>query len=163
MANKTDQLKLLANLRPPFPDSVFTTAEICYCDVPNPSRKNWDGAFYGLEAFTTCGAYDWTERGGIVFWDDDRVIPLRPGTTVVFPAGTKRFSFVPVAPHEKQFIFRQYSNMGAFRWIEKGGRSDSEFEELASVEEEEAWIIKRERRGQTAARMYSKLDDIYIF
>ncbi|KAJ7666202.1 hypothetical protein DFH06DRAFT_925247, partial [Mycena polygramma] len=100
----------------PFANSVFTTAEISFCDVPNLSRKNWESTFYGLEAITSCGTYDWEERRGIILWDDDRVIPMPPGTTVVFPAGAKQYSFVPVAPHESRYLFRQYCHAGALRW-----------------------------------------------
>ncbi|KAJ7895681.1 hypothetical protein B0H13DRAFT_1624307, partial [Mycena leptocephala] len=163
LADKVCQLKARAKVTTPFPDSIFTTAKISFGDVPNLSRKNWDATFYGLEAVTSFGHYDWRKRGGFVSWDDNRVIPLRPGATVIFPAGMKRFSFVPVAPNETRFLFRQYCHAGALRWVEKDGRSDAEFEAEASAAEAEAWDVKRAHRGKIAAQMYSKIGDIYVF
>ncbi|KAJ7849478.1 hypothetical protein B0H13DRAFT_1645009, partial [Mycena leptocephala] len=161
---KVAKLKADRKLSTPFPNSIFTTTEISFCDVPNLSRKNWDATFYGLEVITSCGNYDWQERGGLISWDDDRVIPLPPGTTVVFPAGTKRFSFIPVAPDESRFLFRQFCHAGIFRWIEKGGWSDTQFEMFAASDEElEAWNKKRANRGARVAKMYSKIGDIYAF
>jgi hypothetical protein len=157
LADKVGQLKACAQVATPFPDSIFTTAEISFGDVPSLSRKNWDATFYGLEAVTSFGHYDWRERGGFVSWDDNRVIPLRPGATVVFPAGTKKFSFLPVAPNETCFLFRQYCHAGALRWVGKDGRSDSEFEAEASAAEAEAWDIKRAAGGRPQHRCIAKL------
>ncbi|KAJ7716562.1 hypothetical protein B0H16DRAFT_1741225 [Mycena metata] len=157
-----EQLRLRHGICTPFPDSVFTTCEIAFCDVPNTSRKNWEATFYAFEAITSCGDYDWKERGGIIFWDDDRIVPLRPGTTVVFPGGTKRYSFIPVAAHETRYIVRQYCHASALRFVEKG-RCDADFEADASEGEVEAWETKRARRGTAAARMYSKLKDLFVF
>jgi hypothetical protein len=108
---KVAKLKAGCKLSTPFPNSIFTTVEISFCDMPNLSHKNWDATFYGLEVITSCGNYDWQEQGGLISWDNDCVIPLPPGTTVVFPAGTKRFSFIPVTPDEStgSFATRAYS------------------------------------------------------
>lgn len=160
---QVNRLRELRNLCTPFSNSVFTTCEITFGDVPDLSRKNWDATFYGFEAITVGGSYDWRVRGGIIFWDDDRVFPLRPGSTVLFPAGTKRFSFVPVAQHETWYTIRQFCHASALRWVEKGGRSDSIFDRKASLVEKEAWNAKREQRGKIAAKKYSKLRDIYVF
>jgi hypothetical protein len=80
----------------------------------------------------------------------------------LFPAGTKRYSFVPVAPHETRFLFRQYCNAGVLRWLEKGGQTDSEFDLLASSEQTEAWEEKRKNRGKAALKKFSKYGDVYI-
>ncbi|KAJ7735171.1 hypothetical protein B0H16DRAFT_1731435 [Mycena metata] len=156
-----EQLRMCHGISTPFANSVFTTSEIAFCDVPNVSRKNWEATFYAFEAITSCGDYDWKERGGIILWDDDHIIPLRPGTTIVFPGGTKRYSFIPVAAHETRYIFRQYCHASALRFVEKG-RCDADFDADASDGEVEAWETKRTRRGTTAARMYSKLRDLFV-
>ncbi|KAJ7044908.1 hypothetical protein C8F04DRAFT_1250151 [Mycena alexandri] len=161
LRDMVELLRMRHGLATPFPNSVFTTCEIAFCDVPNVSRKNWESTFYGFEAITSCGDYDWKQRGGLILWDDDRIIPLRPGATVIFPGGTKRYSFIPVAPHETRYIFRQYCHASALRFVEKG-RCDTDFEADASDSEVEAWETKRARRGTAAARMYSKLKDIYV-
>ncbi|KAJ7140434.1 hypothetical protein C8R46DRAFT_921364 [Mycena filopes] len=152
----------MTGLETPFPGSVFTTAELCYGDVPTLSAKNWDASFYAWEAITSLGNYTSEERGGIILWEDGRVFPLTPGATFVFPSGTKRYSFVPVAPDETRVIFRQFCNAGALRWAEKGGRSDSEFDREASDDEKAAWEARRTARAETAAKLYSKLNDLFV-
>ncbi|KAJ7511172.1 hypothetical protein B0H11DRAFT_1700528 [Mycena galericulata] len=158
-----DLLRQRTNLGPAFPDSVFTTSEIVLCDAPNISRKNLDTVFYGFEAIIVLGSYDWKERGGLVLWHNETVIPLRPGGGALFPAGTMRYSFVPVAAHERQYLFRQYCHASVLRWVDKGFRSDTEFEATASQEELAAWEAMRATRGSTSAKMFTKIDDIYVF
>ncbi|KAJ6547926.1 hypothetical protein DFH09DRAFT_926679 [Mycena vulgaris] len=81
-----------------------------------------------MEAITSIGNYDHTKGGHIIFWGPGGkgVVELAPGHTIIFPARTKRYSFVAVAPNETRFLFCQWCNAGVLRWIEKGGRSDTE-------------------------------------
>ncbi|KAJ7172871.1 hypothetical protein C8R43DRAFT_873922 [Mycena crocata] len=161
-AAKMDRLFSRTGLAPAFQHSVFTTSEISFGDAPSVSRKNLDAVFYGFEALTVFGEYDWEVRGHIIFWDDEGAIPLRPGSTVLFPAGTKRYSFLAVASNETRFVFRQFCHSGIIRWLERGCMSDLEFEENASVEEMAMWNAKRNARGRTSAKLYGKLKDVYV-
>ncbi|KAJ7080881.1 hypothetical protein C8R43DRAFT_909878, partial [Mycena crocata] len=155
------KLRDTLNLRTPFLDSVFTTTEVLFSnDEDEMSRKNPDATLDGMEAMTFLGEFT---DGGIVFWEDDVTIPLRPGNTVIFPSGTKRFSFAALKPNETRYIFRQYCNAGAMRWLEKGNRSDTEFDASASVEEKEEWEAKRARRAVASSKLYTKINDIYVF
>ncbi|KAJ7784195.1 hypothetical protein B0H16DRAFT_1296294 [Mycena metata] len=160
--SKVRELNDRLNLETPFQSSVFTTAQIIFGDVPNLSRKNSDANFYAFEAITSFGNYDWQKRGGLILWDDDRVIPLRPGATVVVPTGSKPYSFVPVAADETRVLLRQFCHAGALRWVDKGGRSDAQFDLTATDAEKAAWEAKRVARGEAAAKMYSKLGDIFV-
>ncbi|KAJ7156556.1 hypothetical protein C8R43DRAFT_949409 [Mycena crocata] len=116
-AYQANQLKEQLNLRMPYFDSVFTTCEVSFADVPALSRTNYKATLDGMEALTLGGNF---VESGVVFWEDDTVISLRPGGTVLFPSGTKRFSLVAVKPGETMYVFRQYCNAGAVRWLEKG-------------------------------------------
>ncbi|KAJ7457543.1 hypothetical protein B0H11DRAFT_2243300 [Mycena galericulata] len=145
---------------PPFDHSVFTTCEISFCDAPRPTSKNYDSLFYGMELITSIGDY---EGGGIIFSDDEGVLPLLSGSTVAFPAGTKRYTFESVAPHETRFLIRQFCHAGIMRWVDKGGRSDMEFERNASAADKAAWEAYRLTRGNTSAKLFSKLGDVYVF
>ncbi|KAJ7727501.1 hypothetical protein B0H14DRAFT_2284124, partial [Mycena olivaceomarginata] len=102
---------------------------------------------------TVIGSWDPRKGGGIMFWDDDALIELIPGATVLFPAGTKHYSLVAVAPHETQYVFRQYCHAGVLRWVEKGGRSDVQFEVMAKRAEVEAWNEFRAKRGHASVRI----------
>ncbi|KAJ7115651.1 hypothetical protein C8R43DRAFT_1138108 [Mycena crocata] len=146
---------------PPFSNSVFTTGEISFCDAPALSRKNFDSSPGTLEAICSVGQYDYNTGGFCHFWDDEGMIEVPPGTTILFPAG-KRYSFMPVGKGEKRYLFRQFCNAGVVRWIEKDGMSDSEFDLHASPEAIEAWEEKRLQRGPTAARLFTKLNDVFF-
>ncbi|KAJ7439286.1 hypothetical protein B0H11DRAFT_1934715 [Mycena galericulata] len=151
-------------ISPAFPDSVFTTTEIAFGDGPQLSRKNREARFDTMEALTVGGTYAWEEgRPLLVFWDDFAVFPLRPGTTVLYPAGTKRFSFVGVAPHETFYIFQQFCHAEILRWIEKDFRSDYEFEADPLDHEWDAFREQRKDRARQGIKLYAKINDIYVF
>ncbi|KAJ7139368.1 hypothetical protein C8R44DRAFT_867519 [Mycena epipterygia] len=147
VASKVSELIERNIVAPPFENSIFTTAEIHFCDAPSLSGKSEDSVFYTVEAFTT----------------DLKVLPLPPGTTVLFTAGCKRYSFVAVAPHKTRYLVRQSCNAGALRWVDKGFRSDATFERTATVLEQAAWQSKRETRGCTSTKLFSKVRDVYVF
>ncbi|KAJ7083933.1 hypothetical protein B0H15DRAFT_784575, partial [Mycena belliarum] len=146
----------------PFPDSVFTTCKISFCDAPSVAEKNEDAACETMEAVTIIGNYDHTKRGQFVSWEDGKIVQVRSGSTVLFPAGTKRYSFLAVAPNETRYLFRQYCNAGVLRWIEKGGRSDQEWED--SVPPEELATLKEMRAalGAASIKSFSKISDIFV-
>ncbi|KAJ7450434.1 hypothetical protein FB451DRAFT_1052313 [Mycena latifolia] len=115
-----------------------------------------------MEVITSFGTYDHKKRGHILFWDDDKVVELPSGASVMFPAGSKRYSFLPVDGHEERFLFRQFCHASVFRWVEKGGHSDTEFESVSSPEAIDAWNEKRARWGEAGAKLFSKLEDIFV-
>ncbi|KAJ7742487.1 hypothetical protein DFH07DRAFT_964530 [Mycena maculata] len=156
--DKVSKLKEMCNLVPPFPKSVFTTSEVIACGMPNLSREIYDAAMFSMVAFATGGNYT---KGGVIFWDDNTMIPLLPGETVLFWGPTKRYSFLPVAPNERMYVFKQSVNVGIVRWIERGGRSDVQFEESATDAEQTNWQTICNRRGDV--RRYGKLQDIFVF
>ncbi|KAJ7441681.1 hypothetical protein B0H11DRAFT_1749644, partial [Mycena galericulata] len=163
LEHKMSLLKAQTGMCPAFPDSVFTTSEIAFGDGPQLSRKNRDAQFDTMEAITVGGDYAWEQgRAMIIFWDDYVAIPLRPGTTVLYPTGTKRFSFTGVAAHEKFYIFRQFCHAGVLRWIDKGFQSDEDFATALSEEGYIDFQTGRQRRGQTGIHKYTKINDIYV-
>ncbi|KAJ7735254.1 hypothetical protein DFH07DRAFT_967255 [Mycena maculata] len=155
-------LRTRTTLHPVFP-GIFTTSEIAFADGPQHSRRNREIQYDTLEAVTVCGDYEWHEHGRIVFWDHDKSVALRPGTTLLFPAGAMRFSFVGVAAHEKICLFRQFCHASVLRWLEKDGLSDTQFELTTSEEELVAFKATRVMRPASAVQMYSKIGEIYVF
>ena len=159
---RIDQLMERQIAFPTFAHSVFTTAQINFDDVVPRSRKNRDSSFGTMEAITSLGNYEHEDgRGAVILWDDETVVHFPPGSTIVFPSGTKRFSFIPVALREERYFFRQYCDAGVFRWLDKGGRTDAEFEKDATIEEKAAWEARRENRAKTAVKLFSKVGDVY--
>ncbi|KAJ7860814.1 hypothetical protein B0H14DRAFT_2350433 [Mycena olivaceomarginata] len=162
VSSNVDELIRRRITYPPFPKSVFTTAEVNFCDAPSISRKNWDAVFDSMEAVTSLGTYDHRKGGHIMFLDDDEMVEMPPGTTVLFPAGTKSYNFAAVGKHEQRYLFRQFCSAGVLRWVEKGGRSDKQFDDEAALENQDAWDEMRRHRGQTSLKLFSKLKDIYV-
>jgi hypothetical protein len=120
-----------------------------------------------MEAFTSLGSYDHMQGGHLVCWDDNIMFELRPGATILIPAGSKQFSFVSVAPHETRFLFRQYCSAAVFRWIDKRGYADTEAIEQAPADPELAmalvtWEEMRARRGREGLQMFARLQDLYV-
>jgi hypothetical protein len=160
--SKVDELISREIVFPAYQHSVFTTTEISFGHAPSPAWKNIMTAFDTMEAITVLGSWDPRKGGGIMFWHDGTMLELIPGATVLFPAGTKNYSLVAIAPHETRYVFRQYCHAGVLRWIEKGGRSDTEFDEGAGPDEIKAWNEIREKRGRASAKMFSKIGDIFV-
>ncbi|KAJ7893750.1 hypothetical protein B0H13DRAFT_1625090 [Mycena leptocephala] len=162
VGTKVDQLVNRHIAFPAFKNSVFTTSEINFCDAPSVSRQNYDAAFDTMEAFTSLGFYDHEKGGHLILPDDNKVIELPPGTTVLLPAGTKRFNFAAVGKREKRFLFRQFCSAGVLRWVEKGGRTDREFQAAAGPQAIQAWNNMCRVRGETSLKSFTKLRDVYV-
>ncbi|KAK6971925.1 hypothetical protein R3P38DRAFT_2813183 [Favolaschia claudopus] len=146
----------------PFIGSVFTTTELVFCDAPIMSRINRDMAHTTFMAVTAFGKYNSKTGGQIVFGDDDKMLEFPAGRTVIFPAGAKEYTFAAVGRNEERFLIRQYCNAGVLRWVEKGGRTDREFDEMASEEEKACWEEIRRQRAEGSVKMFSKLDEIFL-
>ncbi|KAJ6465538.1 hypothetical protein C8R47DRAFT_991404 [Mycena vitilis] len=114
-----------------------------------------------MEVLTVFGAWNHKTGGGILFADGDGVVELIPGASVVIPSGTKAYALMPVGLGETRYVFRQYCHAGVLRWVEKGGRSDKEFDRDAPPEEIDAWYQKRPNRGRASLKMFSRLSDVY--
>jgi hypothetical protein len=106
VANKVNDVIGRGIVFPAFEHSVFTTTEIHLVDTLSPAQKNLEAALDTMEAWTTIGKYDHKKGGGIILWDAKRMIEMPSGSTIVFPAGTKSFSWVGVAPNETRFLVR---------------------------------------------------------
>ncbi|KAJ7798999.1 hypothetical protein B0H13DRAFT_1673803 [Mycena leptocephala] len=147
---------------PAFEHSVFTMTEIDFGNVPYPLHKNLDTVFDTFELLTVLGFWNHKAGGGIQFMDGDGVMELIPGATVAIPTGTKGYRLLPIASHEKRYVFRQYCHASVLRWMTKGGRSDREFDRDASDEDSLAWDEMRTNHGHASIKMFSKLRDIFV-
>lgn len=131
-------------------------------DTASPAQKNLEAALDSMEAWTTIGKYDHKKGGGIILWDAKRMIEMPSGSTIVFPAGTKSFSWVGVAPNETRFLVRQFCHAGVVRWVEKGGRSDAKFDEFATEAEIAHWDAHCAKRSEMTNNMFSKVGEIFV-
>lgn len=157
------RLEARTNLKPVYPGSVFSTVEVSFGDGPQHSRKNPDAQYDTMEAITVCGRYDWQKRGRLVMWDDDVSVCLYPGTTVLFPTGTKRFSYVGVDADETFCMFRQFCHAGVLLWIENNFRSETELASDLSEEDFIAYQAERQDRPKRSMKNYIKIGDMFVF
>ncbi|KAJ7138905.1 hypothetical protein C8R46DRAFT_921768 [Mycena filopes] len=162
VAGKIDELVRRQIVAPPYKHSVFTTVQIEHSLEPKTVHKNVQAAFDTMEAITVLGHWNHKKGGGVWLSGDDSVLELIPGATFIVPTGSKAYSMVGVGPGERQYLFRQFCNAGVLRWVEKVGRSDTEFEADALPEEKSAWAEHRARRGNEALKKFSRLADIYV-
>ncbi|KAK7045172.1 hypothetical protein R3P38DRAFT_2766700 [Favolaschia claudopus] len=141
----------------PFSDSVFTTCELRYGDTPTFDDFNDDTAFDTMDATTVLGS-----NGGHVTFQEDRIIQeLKVGHTVLAASGAKRINFptVKTLGCGRRILFRQYVNAGVLRWINKGRRTDKEFE-AAPEADRAVWVARRREMGKTSLKMFGNLKDV---
>ncbi|KAJ7173283.1 hypothetical protein C8R46DRAFT_893471 [Mycena filopes] len=115
-----------------------------------------------MEAITVVGHWNHKRGGGIWFPLRRIMLELIPGATVLIPSGTEPYSLVAVRAHEQQYVVRQFCDAGVLRWVEKGGRTDAQFEASASPVEVIAWEDMCDERGRASVRMFSHLRDIFV-
>ncbi|KAK7030001.1 hypothetical protein R3P38DRAFT_3188937 [Favolaschia claudopus] len=141
----------------PFANSVYTTCELRYGDTPTFDDFNDDTAFDTMDATSVLGLV-----GGHVTFQEDQIIQqLRVGHTVLAASGSKRINFPTVKKLGRRFLFRQYVDAGVLRWIEKGGRTDKEFEALPEADRA-AWVAGRRERAETGLRMFGNIADVVV-
>lgn len=93
---------------------------------------------------TALGTYSAVRGGHIILWELGLVCCLRPGATVLIPAGVVHYSFVRVRSHETRYSVIQWAGSGIPRWFLNGQNSDADFAVGASEEQLQA----REQRRQ---------------
>ncbi|KAJ7484896.1 hypothetical protein B0H11DRAFT_2231561 [Mycena galericulata] len=161
-----DALAQKDTVYPAFLGSVFTTAELSFGVSANAvaTRDTYD-AFGSFRAFTALGMYhgDWSWFVYFREAEGDRVAIRFPvGATLVVPTSIVRYSFTAVPKGQRRYIFQQYFNAAAGRWVEQGFMSDSEYPNAASTEEYAAHQKRRADRVYSTYHMMSKLHELFI-
>ncbi|KAJ7458849.1 hypothetical protein FB451DRAFT_1046512, partial [Mycena latifolia] len=163
------QLEKLAEndtVYPAFDGSAYMTAEFSFGDVPALIRRETYDTFGSWRAITALGDYD-ADLGGWFLWirekEGDRVaIRFPPGATVVFPASIVRYSFSPIARGEKRYLFQQFFNAAAGRWVDQGFQSDGDFANAVSTAEWQAHQAYRWDRVTVTTSAMSKINELFV-
>lgn len=139
-------------LRRNFPGTPFAAASInfgprtaCY------PHRDWKNVSWGECTVTALGDYDADEGGHLAFWDLGLVVRFPPGSTIFLPSALVRHSNTPVAPHERQYSFAQYSSGGLHRWVGHG------FKPLPKGLKESAEV--QQKRWSDGLGMFSKVSE----
>ncbi|KAJ7459205.1 hypothetical protein B0H11DRAFT_1737311, partial [Mycena galericulata] len=149
---------------PAFLGSVFTTAELNFANGVTAAVRDTYDAFGSFRAFTALGKYDSDSSWFVYFRENegDRVsIRFPVGATLVVPTSIVRYAFTAVPRGQHRYIFQQYFNAAAGRWVEQGFTSDSEFQDGVSAEEYAAHQKCRADRVQSTYHMMSKVDELF--
>nr|GAT45803.1 predicted protein [Mycena chlorophos] len=161
----------LKDLEMPFENSAFPTCELRLLNADrarsDQDAKQWVvepghvfvGTVYG-EWNPACGGY-------LILHDDKKMVALANGTTFIIAGGTKRFGFAPVGVHEQQVLFGQYFHGSVFRWLEKGGRTEWDWDTIVEEGRDgkdrralRAWREKRKLRALQRMKLFPKLEAI---
>ncbi|KAK6975116.1 hypothetical protein R3P38DRAFT_3477546 [Favolaschia claudopus] len=161
MAGILDLLVANAGVNPAFPGSVFTTTELTFFDGSSHEHYNDNAAIEAMEAVTIFGDFNELLGGHISFGKHRAVIQSPSGTTYLVPSASNTLRYTAIGKKERRYQFRQYVSAGVLRWVQKGGRTDKQFEETTTAGEREAWATSREARGDTCLNLFSQLSDIH--
>ncbi|KAJ7049743.1 hypothetical protein C8F01DRAFT_1093085 [Mycena amicta] len=174
MGVRMDQLIQRAR-SPPFP-GVLPSCEIRLLGQgAAESRVEWVVRDGHVAVYSVFGKWDHKKVGHLMLPADGKMFPLKVGEMFVLPSGTKEFAFVPVREDkgEYQFLFVQYFHSAVYRWVEKGGFTDAQYErsirrDMLSDHKKAAMKLKtwmEGRRGagrQRAKKVYRALGDVFV-
>ncbi|KAJ7673337.1 hypothetical protein DFH06DRAFT_979249 [Mycena polygramma] len=158
-AHQHSQLELLwdrSALNPAFYDSAFTTAEFTFGNAVLKSRHDVDDVIHGVRAITILGT-----SCICVIPSDNLAIRCPPGSTIFIAGSIKKYFFSTVGVGEKRYFFQQYFNAGIQRWIDRGFRSDEDYDLNATPEEMAPVEAKMAQRLPFTYRLFSRLPEIH--
>ncbi|KAJ7429659.1 hypothetical protein B0H11DRAFT_1766828 [Mycena galericulata] len=158
------QLELLDErvaIGPPFPGSAFSTTEFNFGDAPMHTRKHANDVFHGFRAITVLGVYNPDHSNLLIVPGDDAAIRCPPGATVLIPC-TKDYFFTKVGRGEKRYLFQQYFHSGVQRWLDRGFRSDMEYDLDATPQEKLAVEAHLANRVAFAAKLFNQLHEMHV-
>jgi hypothetical protein len=93
--------------------------------------------------------------------EDNLVIDCPPGSTILIAGSVKEYFFSPLHKHEKMYLFQQYFHASIQRWIDRGFRSDADFDADATPEEADAVSAKLAQRVPFTMKLFSRLHEIH--
>ncbi|THU79111.1 hypothetical protein K435DRAFT_823949 [Dendrothele bispora CBS 962.96] len=146
MANLKQKIQ---DFTPNFPRSVFACITVNF-GPRTRTRIHTDAknTAHGMCAVTALGNFDSKLGGHIVLWDLKVVLE--------FPSALLLHSNVGVQAHETCYSLTQYTAGGIWRWLDAGGRTESQ---LNQGELADTLVLKNGRR-ERAIGMFSTLEEI---
>ncbi|KAJ7887148.1 hypothetical protein B0H13DRAFT_1627563 [Mycena leptocephala] len=158
MRNQLDVLEEVTAVNPAFPGSAFSSVEFTFGNGPITTRRNIHDVIHGFRAITVLG--DFTDCL-LVTPSDNLAIRCYPGTTVLIAGSVNDYFFTTVAPGEKRYLFQQFFHSNVQRWIDRGFRSNSLYDEDATEEEKALVEAKLGKRVPFTMKLLSRLHEIH--
>ncbi|KAJ6459359.1 hypothetical protein C8R47DRAFT_994720 [Mycena vitilis] len=155
--SQLDRLWDHSALLPPFERSAFSTAEFAFGNVALRATPQPYDVIHGLRAITVLGT---STTCICVVPSDNLAIRCPPGTTILIAGCVKGYYFSTVGEGEKRYLFQQFFHAGVQRWIDRGFRSDADFDQKATAEESESVEAKLAKRVPFTMKLLSRLHEI---
>ncbi|KAJ7716058.1 hypothetical protein B0H16DRAFT_1339335, partial [Mycena metata] len=159
MRLQLDILQEEAALYPAFPGSAFSTAQFTFGNSRLHTRRNDRDVIHGLRAITVLGKFTLCV---CVIPANNVVIRCTPGTTVFIAGSVKDYFFTRVPPNETRYLFEQYFDACVQRWIDRGFRSDVQYEEEATPEEIAQVETQLANCVRFSMKLLSRMDELYV-
>ncbi|KAJ7041286.1 hypothetical protein C8F04DRAFT_1177461 [Mycena alexandri] len=144
---------------PAFPGSAFSTAQFTFGNSHLYSRRNVRDILHGFRVITVLGNFTICY---CILPDDNIAIHCFPGSTVLIAGSVKHYFFTKVEAKETRFLFEQFFDACVQRWIDRGFRSDTDYEENATDAEIVEVETKLANRIPFAMKLFSRLHEIHV-
>ncbi|KAJ7145934.1 hypothetical protein C8R44DRAFT_578679, partial [Mycena epipterygia] len=152
--------KLHADLRRPFPHSVFFAAAFNFGpNVWTFKHRDVLNLAFGWCAIFALGNFNAKNGGHLVLWDLKLVIEFPPGALILLPSATITHSNIPVQAGEERASFTQFSAGGIFRYVDNGCRTVAELEEGDPAEYNRLMALKA-ARWEKGLSLFSTMDEL---
>ncbi|KAG6904899.1 hypothetical protein DXG01_006393, partial [Tephrocybe rancida] len=109
-------------------------------------HKDYANLPFGWCSITALGSFDPTRGGHLILWDLGLVVEFPPGLTILIPSAAIKHLNIAIRKGEKWCSITQYTAGALFRWADHGMKTEEDFmEELSREEQEEVTSQDAER------------------
>ncbi|KAJ7711506.1 hypothetical protein B0H16DRAFT_1745119 [Mycena metata] len=154
-----DTLQDCLAVLPAFPGSAFSTAQFTFGNSHLYSRRNVRDIVHGFRVITVLGNFTICY---CILPDDNIAIRCFPGSTVLIAGSVKHYFFTKVEAKQTRFLFEQFFDACVQRWIDRGFRSDADYEANATDAEIIEVETKLANRIPFAMKLFSRLHEIHV-
>lgn len=158
MYDKLPHLKFTRN----FPKSIYP------CITYNFGGNVWTykhrdvlNCPFGWCVIQALGNFNPTKGGHLILWDLKLVVQFPPNSTILIPSATMAHSNIPVQEGDSRVSFTQYCAGRIFRWVDKGFRTEKEFEE-ADKDRYDAVMARKAARWEMGLSLLSTIDELLL-
>lgn len=138
-----------------FPNSAWSSLTV-NCGPQTTTDPHVDSANQPTSwcPIAALGPFNAQTGGQLVLPDLKLVIEFPPGCIIFLPSALLVHYNCPIQPGEKRYSITQYTAGGLFRWVANGFQTQEAFLACASISEQEAWWVNRERRWECGLKFF---------
>ena len=114
----------------------------------------------GWCGITALGKFEDCKGGHLILWDLGVVVQFPAGSTIMIPSALLYHSNTSIGDLERRYSIVQFTAGSLFQWTENGGRSQEEFESLATKSEVERMAKRHAERRQRNIECFMPLSEL---